>query len=286
MNYLEQLNQALQYIEEHLDSTIDKEELAKITGYSFAYFQRTFSLLTNITLGEYIRRRKMTRAAIDLRNGEERILDIALKYGYDSADSFTRAFQQLHGITPSLARREGSTIKSYPPMTFHISIQGDTSLNYRFEKVHTMRIVGVKKVFVAPQENEGSVDVFWNEVFSDGRYEQLCTLLMKEPKGVHGFMQVIDENTVEYTIGVVTDEKPPENMEVYEVPEANYAIFEAKGPIHKTMADLWSRIFREWLPTSGYRHAETVEIECFRNQGNRQAEDFQYEIWIPIKRIR
>ena len=284
MNYLDQLNEALQYIEKNLDSQIDYEELASITGYSVVYFQRIFSLLTDSTLAEYIRRRRMTLAARDLRESNERILDIALRYGYESADAFSRAFQQLHGINPSAARKDGARVKAYPPLTFHIAIQGDKELNYRIENKEEMRIVGLKRRFQQPGDSPESVNTFWNEVYDDGSYDILRSLSMGQPRGVHGFMLVIDEDTVEYTIAVVSDEIPPIGMQAFTVDEACFAIFEVVGPLWEQMPVIWRRIFAEWLPTSGYCHAQTTEIECFTNPGDKQAQDFTFEIWIPICR--
>lgn len=120
MDWFERMNGAMSYIEDHLASEIDYEEAARIACCSSYHFQRMFSFITDVTLSEYIRRRRLTLAAFELQKGSGRVIDVALKYGYDSPNSFTRAFQSLHGVTPSLARDEGVQLKAYPRMSFQL----------------------------------------------------------------------------------------------------------------------------------------------------------------------
>jgi len=131
MEWLSCLNEAVNYLEEHLEDEIDLERVAQIACCSSFHFQRMFSYLADLPLSEYIRRRKMTRAVFDLQNGDERIIDIALKYGYESPTAFNRAFQSVHGMAPSAARSEGVILKAYPPISFKITIKGEAEMNYR-----------------------------------------------------------------------------------------------------------------------------------------------------------
>jgi AraC family transcriptional regulator len=142
MDSLEKMNEALSYIEENITNEIDFKEVARLAFCSEYHFQRMFSFLAGITLSEYIRRRRLTLAAFELNNSNIRIIDIAVKYEYNSPDSFTRAFQVLHGITPSEARKNGQSLKAYPRMTFQLSIKGGSELNYRIEEKEAFRIIG------------------------------------------------------------------------------------------------------------------------------------------------
>lgn len=145
METLENMNEALSYIEDNLTEEIDIKQAATLAYCSEYHFKRMFSFLAGVTLAEYIRRRRLTLAAIDLNSGSMRVIDIALKYGYSSPDSFTRAFQILHGVTPSEARKKGQSLKAYPKMTFQLTIKGGEEMNYRIEEKEAFRIIGLKK---------------------------------------------------------------------------------------------------------------------------------------------
>lgn len=268
----------------HLTDDIDLNELVQRTGYSYTYFQRVFSCIAGTSIAEYIRKRRMTLAAMDLKKTDLRVIDIAVKYGYDSSDAFSRAFMSFHGITPTMARREDAKLKSFSPLRVQIQVEGKVETQYRLEKKGALRIVGVKKHFSAPKNNPSDVGVFWNEVFGSGVFDEIAALCSGEPYGVHGFMQVMDEEHVDYMIAAVTDQKVPEGMEEQIIPETTWAIFKQKGSVQDSMSEMWKQIFEEWLPSTEYEHAGTTEIECFCNSGDRRSTDFQYEIWIPVQR--
>ncbi|HEX3077937.1 MAG TPA: AraC family transcriptional regulator [Lachnospiraceae bacterium] len=284
MDYLVRLNDAIEYIESNLDSQIDYTKAANLAYCSVSYFQRVFSFIAGISLSEYIRRRRLTLAAFELQNSCSRIIDIALKYGYESPDSFSRAFMNLHGILPSMARNEGVSLKAYPRIAFHLSIQGDAELKYRIERKKAFRIVGITRHFRAPENDEHSVPVFWDEVYTNGMYSVIDKLSNGVPGGVHGFLQVYNETRVDYTIASITDKDIPDGLNQLIVPASTWAIFEVNGSVGTAMADVWRRIFTEWFPTSNYRHAETMEIECFPYDGDKGAEDYRFELWIPVVR--
>ena len=145
MDLLKNMNQAMAYIEEHLTDSIDFQTVAKLSYCSEYHFKRMFSFLAGVSLSEYIRRRRLTLAAFELKNTKRKVIDIAVKYGYHSPDAFTRAFQKLHGITPTEARHDISTLKAYPPMTFQLTIRGGNEMNYRIVEKKAFRIVGIKK---------------------------------------------------------------------------------------------------------------------------------------------
>jgi AraC family transcriptional regulator len=162
MDLLKNMNRALLYIEENLTHEIDFKEVARLAFCSDYHFKRMFSFLAGITLSEYIRRRRLTLAAFELTNSHIRIIDVAMKYGYSSADSFTRAFQGLHGVTPSQARNNGQSLKAYPQMTFQLSIKGGSEMKYRIEEKAAFHIVGIKKrVPIVFQGENTEITAMW-----------------------------------------------------------------------------------------------------------------------------
>ena len=175
MEWIERLNEAINYIEEHLADEIDYEELAKIAGCSTYHFQRMFAYMANVSLSEYIRRRKMSLAAVDLQGGDAKIIDVALKYGYSSPTAFNRAFQTIHGIAPSLVRSQGVSVKSFPPMTFKITVKGVEEMNYRIEKKEAFRIVGVSRpLYKEIEKNFAIVPKMWQDAAVDGTIPKLA----------------------------------------------------------------------------------------------------------------
>lgn len=261
---------------------IDYTKVANIACCSFNYFQRVFMLIVDISLSEYIRRRRMTLAAFELQTSTIKIIDLAIKYGYDSPDSFSRAFKKIHGVTPTGVRNNGVSVKAYLRITFNISIKGDVEMNYRVEEKEAFRIVGIKRSYKGPDDDESVVPVFWNELYANGMYDRISSLQTGKPKGVHGFIHVKTEVDVEYTIGCISDKEPLLGMESYIIPKSTWAIFEVTGPVSMVMAEAWKRIFCEWLPQSDYKYAEMIDIECFLHDGDKRSSNFKYEIWIPV----
>lgn len=177
MDWFGQLNDALRYIEEQLDGEISLEQVGKLAGCSSFHFQRMFSYMAGVPLAEYIRRRRLSRAAFDLQNTTDKVVDVALRYGYDSPTAFNRAFQRVHGVAPSAARQEGTRLKAYHPINFKITIRGEVEMNYRIEKKEAFRIVGVKqKCTWTPEKQEALTEIplFWMEHAQKGTVPELC----------------------------------------------------------------------------------------------------------------
>lgn len=282
MNLLESMNKVIDYIEDNLQEEIDYGKLSQLACCSQWYLQRMFMSITDVSLSEYIRRRRLTCAAFDLQNTSDTILDIAIKYGYQSGDSFSRAFKYLHGITPSKVRAGGVLLKSYAPIKFILSIKGVTAMNYRIEEKAQLRVVGVKKWFST--ENNGQlkeIPKMWDNLPADK-----CKMLQKLSGNgqVVGLCAEMYNNGFDYWIGVITKEDCPMDMEEKVIPKSTWAIFEIVGPIRplpNAMQDVWGRIYSEWLPNSGYKHAEIPEIELYTS-GDNMAQDYKCEIWIPV----
>lgn len=288
MDWLSQLNDALMYIEAHLDSEMDLDRLAQIACCSGFHFQRMFSYMAGVPLSEYIRRRRMTRAALDLQNGQEKVIDVALKYGYESPTAFNRAFHSVHGVAPSAARQEGVALKAYPPISFKITIRGEAEMNYRIETMDAFRIVGVRMESEwTPEKQEGFQEVpkFWAMHAGLGTIPALCHIMNQEPMGVLGVSAGDWQRAGRFTyfIAVASDQPVPEGMAEYEVPACTWAIFECKGPMPAAIQKMQERIMTEWLPNSGYQYADAPDIEQYV-EGDQSAEDYISWIWVPVKK--
>lgn len=278
MEWVERLNESINYIEEHLTSEIDYEQLGRIACCSAYHFQRMFTYMADVTLSEYIRRRKMSLAAVDLQSGDERVIDIAEKYGYHSPTAFNRAFQSVHGIAPSAVKGEGVSVKSFPPITFTVAVKGAEEMNYRIETKEAFRIIGVS----APLEREleknfATVPQMWERVSTDGTIEKLAGMMDAQPMGLLGVCACNDEEQWKYYIAVSSTKKSDE-FEEYMVPASTWAVFSGTGT-NQSIQELEQRIIREWLPTSGYEYANAPDIEVYLNPDPQNA---QYEVWIPV----
>jgi len=282
MEWLERLNASINYIEENLEGEININQAAKIAFCSTFHFQRMFSYMAGIPLSEYIRRRRMTSAAFELQNSGIKIIDLSLKYGYESPTSFNRAFQSVHGVAPSMAREEGVRLKAYPRMIFLISIKGDTEMNYKIEKKDAFRIVGVKEhLTLNVEENMTRVPVLWAETFQNGRFEIICSLSNREPSGILGVSTCMNGENLDYYIASATNQPVPENMYDYEIPASTWAVFECIGPMPTAIQEMQKRIISEWLPTSGYEYADAPDIELYP-EGDTTSPAYRTEIWLPV----
>ena len=208
MEWIERLNDALSYIENHLTEETDLEQLGRIACCSSYHFQRMFSYMAGIPLSEYIRRRKMSLAAVDLQGGNMKIIDVAGKYGYSSPTAFNRAFQTVHGIAPSAVKSEGVSVKSFPPILFKITVKGVEEMNYRIETKDAFRIVGVSVPLDKDIEKNFSViPQKWQEISTNGTLQRLTGMMDTPPMGVLGVSTCNDTQPWRYYIAVCTSQK-------------------------------------------------------------------------------
>jgi len=309
MNWIENLNKAIDYMEERIAEEIDYAKLAKIACCSSYQFQRMFFYIANVSLPEYIRRRKMSLAAIDLQSGDKKIIEIALKYGYSSPTAFNRAFQSMHGIAPSQAKKGGSILKSYPKINFTLTAKGVEEMEFRIEKREAIRVVGafmplskdVEKAYAEATEH-------WVKVLFDGAPKDvdgnilgngtLCDELniaanAKYPDGsiteFNGFFGIETEhdNGGEYIIAVASPMPKSENLKEYIIPAHTWAVFSGKNFFEdEENADSFiryeERIYSEWLPSSGYEIADSLSVHF--TFATTDIENMPYEIWLPVKK--
>ena len=278
MEWMDRLNRAVAYLEEHLEEP-DLREAARIACCSPYHFQRMFTLLAGVPLSEYLRRRKMSRAAADLQNGE-RILDVALKYGYSSPTAFNRAFQSVHGLPPSAARAPGAVLKSQPPLRFAITVQGVEEMEYRIEKKGAFRIVGVSAPLKKDmEENFQCVPQLWGKAAAEGAIPRLAALMDGEPRGLLGVCDGLESSR--YYIAVASSAPAGEGLEEYTVPAFTWAVFPGTGEGAPAIQALERRVVTEWLPTSGYEYAEGPDVEVYLDP-----ECTKYEVWIPVVKAK
>ena len=289
MDSLTSMNNAMQYIEEHLTDDIDYSEVSKIACCSEYHFKRMFSFLSGIGLSEYIRRRKLTLAALDLKGTNLRIIDVAVKYGYDSADAFSRAFHSLHGILPSEARSENTQLKAYPRMTFQLSIKGGCEMNYRIVEKGPFKLVGVKKRVPIIFEGVNPEIAKMTELLTPEVIKQLKAISNVEPTGIisasanfpEGRME--EKGELDHYIGVATSSKETADFDVLKIDASTWAVFESIGPFPETLQNVWGRIYSEWFPSSGYEAAPGPEI-LWNESPDTGNPKYRSEIWIPVKK--
>ncbi|MDQ0857767.1 AraC family transcriptional regulator [Bacillus sp. V2I10] len=287
MDLLKNMNGTIQYIEENLTDDIDMKEVARLSLCSEYHFKRMFSFLAGISLSEYIRRRRLTLAAFELINSSVKVIDIAMKYRYSSPDSFARAFQNLHGITPSEARNSGHSLKAFLRMTFQLSIKGGSEMNYRIEEKEAFRIVGIKKrVHVQFNGVNPEIASMWRSLDIE-TINKLKKLSNVEPIGLISASTNFSEGRMEekgeldHYIGAATTLECPDNLSQLEVPASTWAVFEAIGPFPDRLQEVWGRIYSEWFPSSNYEQLEGPEILWNENK-DTSSPAFKSEIWIPI----
>lgn len=281
MEWIERLNDSLRYIEEHLTDEIDYEQLGKIACCSAYHYQRMFAYMAGVSLSEYIRKRKMSLAAVDLQGGDAKVIDVALKFGYSSPTAFNRAFQSVHGIAPSALKSEGVSIKSFSPISFKIIVKGVEEMNYRIETKDSFKIVGVSVPIEKDiEKNFAVIPPKWQEISSNGTLQKLIGMMDASPMGVLGVSVCNNEEQWRYFIAVSTS-KEKGDFEEYTVPSATWAIFPGSGT-SQSIQDLERRVVTEWLPNSGYEYANAPDIEVYLNPDPQNS---QYEVWIPVKKI-
>ena len=280
MEWIYCLNRAMNYIEEHLQDEIKYEEVAQLACCSTYHFQRMFAYMANIPLSEYIRRRRMTMAAVQLQSTDIKIVNLALSYGYESPTAFNRAFQSIHGVTPSKARQEGISLKAYPPISFNLSIKGDVEMNYRIETKEAFRIVGISApLHQELEKNFEVVPMMWQKAAMTGIIPKLGQMMNGELNGILGVSACNEREQWKYFIAVASDAPLDESLEQYIVPAATWAIFYGEGTMPDSIQDLEKRIVTEWLPSSGYEYGNAPDIEVYLSSDPQNA---KFEVWIPV----
>ncbi len=267
--------ESIDFIEGRLTEKLDIGEIAGRASLSPFYYQRIFGALCGMTVGEYIRARRMTLAAQELTASDSRVIDLAVRYGYDSPDSFAKAFQRFHGITPSQAREIGAPLRSLAPVHLKITLEGGNMLDYRIVEKAPFTIVGFKRRFNSDTSYQ-EIPKFWNEWTSD----------TKGLKGMFGVCLDMDGKDFDYWIAdlYMPWEDIPEGCETYVIPGGLWAQFICKGPLPDSLQSVNTKVWSEWLPSlRGYSLAGDYSLEVYSPPAEK-AEDTLSYIWIPLKK--
>ena len=281
MDWIDRMNEAIRYIEENLTDRIEYEKLGQIACCSAYHFQRMFAYIAGVPLSEYIRRRRMSLAAVDLQGGDAKIIDVAAKYGYSSPTAFNRAFQSVHGVSPSSVRAEGAALKSFPPLTIKIVVKGAEEMNYRIETRDAFRVVGRSRPMSREiEQNFVEVPLMWQEAVEDGTLERIIPLMDGQPRGILGVCACGDGEEWRYYIAVATSAEAGDGLEEYVVPAFTWAVFPGSGT-GKSIQELEKRVVTEWLPTSGYEFCDGPDVEVYFDP---DPQDTAFEVWIPVRK--
>ncbi|WP_175614970.1 AraC family transcriptional regulator [Piscibacillus halophilus] len=280
MSSLQNMNAAIEYIEDHLKENIDYQKVSQLAQCSEFHFKRMFSTLAGVPLSLYIRRRRMTLAAIELKHTNKRIIDLAMDYGYISPNSFARAFHDIHGVKPSAAKQDYQLLKSYPKMTFQIIVKGVEEMNVKLIDKEAFKIIGIKKKMrVYENDVDPEVNRLWKNVDKE-TLNELKQYNNIDPNGISHIvinyeeMPDTDKNgSIDYYFGVATTKEIESPYGLLEVPKTQWAVFEVEGD-WLNVQETWERIYQEWFPSSEFEHQGGPEI--LSNQENI------HEIWVPI----
>lgn len=284
MNWIECLSSAIGYIEDNLREELSIDEIAAKAYITPFYFQKAFSLLCGCTVAEYVRCRRLACAAADLLATDEKIIDIALKYGYESPDSFSKAFTRFHGSTPSAVRKGGKTVKTFAPLKLKFMLEGGYIMDYKIEEKDALKLIGAAEMFTS-ETSYREIPQFWARHYQAGNGKYIC--------GMYGVCIENEANSNDFLYLIADPYNPekilPEQFKVYEIPKHTWAVFPCVGPLPKALQDVNTKIFSEWLPNcTDYELAGGYNIEFYSapsdyEKGNLD-EKYYCEIWMPVKR--
>ena len=284
LEWMDSISKAIEHIENHITEDLTIDNIAKAVYISPFYFQRAFSLLCGFTVTEYIRNRRLSLAGNELATSGSRVIDVAIKYGYDSPDSFTKAFSRFHGVTPSTAQKNSIMLKSFAPLKIKISLEGGYSMDYRIVKKDAFTVLGFSKVFKYENAKD-EIPACWKEYYASGKGEYVCGMF-----GVN-IDEKMGNDVFEYLIADIYNPVMdiPEGFVTKTIPAFTWAVFPCKGAMPKALQDVNVKIFSEWLPAlKDYEFAAGYCIEMYdasnKYPNGTADENYYSEIWIPVKK--
>lgn len=289
MDWITGLQKAIDYIEDNLTEKLDYNEIAKKAYSSNFHFQRIFSILCGYTIGEYIRKRRLTLAGNELISTNTKIINIALKYGYDSHESFSRAFTKFHGINPSQVRINNTNLKSFSRLSVKLILEGGNIMDYRIEKKGAFKVVSKKEHFLGGQEiSKKQIQEFWNKCTNENIIQKLCNYIT--PNSIFGdaiigiSFDTPDIGDFDYAIGAYYDGGDVDkDLSVEEIPAFTWAIFKCVGAMPEAFQKLWKKIYTEFFPASEYKPSGGMCFEVYFND-DVLSEDYVCEFWISVEK--
>lgn len=289
MTWLHSLQQTLDTIEEQLDQDLSIEKLAQQAYMSMFHFQRTFSLVLGIGIGEYIRHRRLSVAGEQLAANKLKVIDAALAYSYDSPESFTRAFTKFHGINPSKAAKEPALLRRFLPMKIRISIEGGNMMKVRIEERSAFTIAGVKWTLnINDPANHRQISNHWTEFNRSEKPKKFCDQSIQDPVFNGRFLGVCvdnkDQKTFDYWIASALSEGVSTEFDTLPVEAGSWAVFECVGAMPDAIVKLWKQIYTEYFPSSLYQPKNTIDFEVYPD-GDPSSADYRCEVWIAVEKI-
>ena len=295
MEWLTCIRTAIGYMDAHLTDDVALEDVARAVHLSPFFLQRGFSLMTGVGVGEYLRNRRLYEAALALQGTGEKVIDIALRYGYETPESFSKAFARFHGATPTQVR-EGAAFRTFRPLTIQISIQGGSMMDYKITPMFPFKLIGFQREFDY-ETAYAEIPKYWDEVCE--RYAQ--NVYAGNPPANPWEQALVDNCIGEYGVcvddlgggrfryliaGKYTGGPVPEGMALYEFPQGEWAVFDCVGPIPEALQSLNTRIFREWLPGNpDYELSGNANVEWYDClHGEKDDPDYRSAIWVPVQR--
>ena len=297
MEWLTSSRGALSFMEAHLMDDIGLEDVAREVYLSPFFLQRGFSLMTGYGIGEYLRNRRLYEAALDLQRGPEKVIDVALRYGYETPESFAKAFARFHGATPTQVR-EGAAVRTFLPLTIHISIQGGSQMDCKITPMFPFKVIGFQREFDY-ETAYAEIPKFWDEIC-----EKYANNVYAGNDPANAYEQALVDNCIgEYGVciddigcgkfryliaGKYTGGSVPEGMALYEFPRGEWAVFDCIGPIPEALQTVNTRIFSEWLPGNpDYELCGNASVEWYDCvNGEKTDPDYHSAIWLPIRKKR
>ncbi|MFD7937868.1 GyrI-like domain-containing protein [Streptomyces sp. NPDC048253] len=284
---LERLNQAMEYVEGHLDEPIDVSALAHAAATSEYHLRRMFSALAGMPLSEYIRRRRLTVAGAEVLAGGDSLLEIAVRYGYGSGEAFARAFRGVHGVGPGEARRTGAALVSQPRLAFRLTVEGSSSMRYRVVDRPAFTVAGLKARVPLVHAGPNQAIIDFVRGIDRQVLERLEKLSDQEPQGIVAVCDDLDPSRAEgteldYYQGVITSAAAPGGTTALAVPAGTWAVFTTSGPAPQAIQELWRDVFTQWFPSNPYRSRPGPEV--LRTRLSPDGSEADAELWLPVER--
>lgn len=293
MDWLQLIQEAINYMEEHLLEDINYEDVSRQIGMSSYNFHRTFSLMANMTANAYIRNRRLSLAGQDLQMTDISVLDAALKYGYETPESFSKAFSRFHGVTPKQAKMKGSRLCLFQPLMIKVVLEGGTIMDYRIERREQQKFLTKVRSFrneTINSESNHSISEFWSECYEKNYIDSLKALRPLNRQNLYGLCSSTEReaSTFDYGIGIRLDEDTDqtkltwfyeEGFEVWEVEPTDFAVFKCIGKDSSCVSQMWNRFYKEFLPQTSYEPVDTTDYEVYMENS---ANGLFCELWIPV----
>ena len=294
MEWVATIQKAISYIEEHLLEPINLKDISRHVNTSSYEFHRTFSFLTGMTVSSYIRNRRLSLAGIEISNSNCKIVDLAYKYGYETPESFTKAFTRFHGVAPKYAKENSVKLVLFNPLIIKLFIEGGKSMDYKIMQTKKQQFIAIVERFsneIINDNDNHDIPDFWSKCQKDQTIDKLLSL-RKNKKDLYGLCSPAkkDETTFEYGIGILLDENTitlnqeelnKSNLRIWDVKEGTYVVFECLGEDGDCISQTWEKFYKEFLPQTGYKVLEETDYEIYLDNGKPGV---FCELWIPIKK--